>query len=187
MEITLAILRGINVGGHHKIPMADLKTLFQEAGFKHITTYIQSGNIVFENHHLLPAEISQVITAKIQDRYNFTIPVITRTLAEMESLLNQSPWPDNEQVDTAKLLVTFLDQVPPPELLHKLDAAPYAPDKFILRGREIWVYCPNGYGNTKLTNALFEKKLKVTATTRNWRTVTELYQIMKTYEAPTES
>lgn len=176
------MLRGINVGGHHKIQMAGLKALLEEAGLKKITTYIQSGNIVFENNHLLPAEISQLIASKIQERYHFTVPVITRTLAEMAELITQSPWPDNEHPDTDKLLVTFLEQIPPPEALNKIDATLYTPDKFLVQGQELLVYCPNGYGNTKLTNGLFEKKLKITATTRNWRTVNELFRIMKTYE-----
>ena len=184
MEVVLAILRGINVSGHKKILMADLKALFEETGFKNVTTYIQSGNIFFENHKMPLAELPQLIGAKIQERYNFEVPVITRTVAEMESVLNQNSWPDDEIQDKEKQHVTFLADLPAPELLNKIDPALYEPDKFVVRGKEIFLYCPNGYGNTKLTNTFLEKKLKVTATTRNWRTVNELYRIMKTY-APT--
>ena len=73
-------------------------------------------------------------------------------------------------------------EVPAPELITKIEPALYEPDKFVVQGKEIFLYCPAGYGNTKLTNTFLEKKLKVTATTRNWRTVNELYRIMKTYD-----
>ena len=93
MGIILALLKGVNVSGHKKILMADLKALFEEAGFKNITTYIQSGNIVFENHQLPLAELPQLIATKIQERYNFDVPVITRTVAEMENVLIKTPGP----------------------------------------------------------------------------------------------
>jgi len=181
MEVVLAILRGINVSGHKTIKMAELKTLLEEAGLNKVTTYIQSGNIVFQNNHVPAAELSQFINRKIKERYNFEVPVITRTVAEINDLLNQNLWANEESLDREKLHVTFLAEIPAPEYLNKIDATLYEPDKFMVRGKEIFLFCPNGYGNTKLTNTFLEKKLKLTATTRNWRTVNELFRIMKTY------
>jgi uncharacterized protein (DUF1697 family) len=182
MEVNLAILRGINVSGQKKIQMAGLKELFEEAGFKKVVTYIQSGNVVFENHHVLSAELPKFIEQKIKERYNFDVPVITRTVAEMGNLINQNPLLEDESLDQDKLHVTFLAELPAPEHLVKIEPTLYNPDKFRIQGKEVFLFCPNGYGNTKLNNTFLERKLKVTATTRNWRTVNELFRIMKAYE-----
>jgi uncharacterized protein (DUF1697 family) len=179
MQTIISILRGINLGSHNKIPMPELKALYEKAGFKNITTYIQSGNVVFsadkENLETLPAKIEQFIFKK----YGFKVPVIVRTAEEMEQVVNTNPMMKDKSKDVEKLHVTFLSDHPQKEHLEKIKTYSYPPDEYMIIGREIYVYCPNGYGNTKLSNNFFESKLKVTATTRNWRTVNELLRMGK--------
>jgi uncharacterized protein (DUF1697 family) len=177
METIISILRGINVGGQNKIPMVELKALYEKAGFKNVTTYIQSGNVVFsaEKKELnsLPDKIQQIIFKK----YGFNVPVIVRTVDEMESVVKSNPMLKIKGIDIEKLHVTFLSAYPSEQALEKIKTYDYRPDEFIIVEREIFIYCPNGYGNTKISNTFFENKLKVTATTRNWRTVNELLKM----------
>jgi uncharacterized protein (DUF1697 family) len=179
METIISILRGINVGGKNKIPMVELKALYEKSGFKNVTTYIQSGNVVFsadkKEINSLPEKIQQLIFKK----YGFTVLVIIRTIEEMESVTNKNPLLKIKGIDIEKLHVTFLSAYPSEQALEKIKVYDYKPDEFIILEREVFISCPNGYGNTKLSNTFFENKLKVTATTRNWRTVNELVRMGK--------
>jgi uncharacterized protein (DUF1697 family) len=175
METYIAILRGINVSGQKKINMNDLKNLFAESGFKNIRTYIQSGNVVFNCDKTDESQLARKIGEKITEKYNFAVPVIIRTAAAAENVLKRNPLLNENNTD--KLHVTFLAEVPKPENVEKIKGFQAGSDRFSILGREIYLYCPDGYGNTKLSNNFFENKLKVTATTRNWRTVNELYKI----------
>jgi uncharacterized protein (DUF1697 family) len=177
MAIFLSILRGINLGGHKKILMADLKTLYEELGFTNVVTYIQSGNVVFENPQNINME--QAIGQKIFEKYAFEVPIIIRTLDELASLIDKNPFLKEENIQIDKLHVTFLADLPQAILLDKMQTLNYALDRFTVLEKEAYLYCPDGYGNTKLTNSFFESKLKVTATTRNWKTVNELFKMMK--------
>ena len=157
--------------------MVELKALYEKAGFKNVTTYIQSGNVVFSTEKAdipaLPDKIQQFIFKK----YKFQVPVIVRTVDEMQALVDANPMVKSKDIE--KLHVTFLADHPGKEHLEKIKTYQYPPDEYIIAGKEIYVYCPNGYGNTKLSNNFFENKLKVTATTRNWRTVNELLKLGK--------
>jgi uncharacterized protein (DUF1697 family) len=177
MKTFVSVLRGINVSGHKKIPMAELKALYEELNFKHITTYIQSGNVIFEGNDSknLPAQIEK----KLLEKYGFKVPVIIRTANELVSLIESNPFLKDKSTDTSKLHVTFLEKPPQQADADKINKAEYEPDRFIISKQEVYLYCPGGYGNTKLTNTFFESKLKVTATTRNWRTVNELLKIIQ--------
>ena len=180
METIISILRGINVGGINKIPMVELKAHFEKAGFKNVTTYIQSGNVVFSADKKEINSLSEKIQQLIFKKYGFTVPVIIRAVGEMESIINKNPMLKMKGIDVEKLHVTFLSAYPSEQALDKIKAYNYKPDEFIIIDREVFISCPNGYGNTKLSNTFFENKLKVTATTRNWRTVNELVRLGKT-------
>lgn len=177
METIISILRGINVGGKNKIPMAELKTLYEKEGFKNVTTYIQSGNVVFSADKKELNSLTEKVQQIIFKKYGFTVPVIIRTVGEMESVINRNPLLKIIGIDVEKLHVTFLSAYPSEQALEKIKAYEYKPDEFIIAEREVYIYCPNGYGNTKLSNTFFESKLKVIATTRNWRTVNELLKM----------
>ncbi|HYV95393.1 MAG TPA: DUF1697 domain-containing protein [Chitinophagales bacterium] len=177
MSVAVSILRGINVSGHRKIPMAELKLLYSELKLKNISTYIQSGNVVFSADKINSKALAKSIEQKILEKYNFDVPVIIRTIDEIQSTLNNNPFLKEKKIEIDKLHVTFLADQPDKENLEKLKSYHYEPDRFIITGKEVYLYCPNGYGNTKLSNNFFESKLKITATTRNWRTVNELLKI----------
>lgn len=157
--------------------MTDLRSLFEELGFRNIRTYIQSGNVIFES---ISEKIStNIIEHRIQEKYNFHVPVIIRTVHEMEVVLNNNPLLCEIDIDESKLHVTFLYGVPLQEHIKKTETLNYEPDRFIISGKEVYLYCPNGYGKTKLNNTFFENKLKITATTRNWNTVKKLSEMAK--------
>lgn len=175
MPTLISILRGINLGSHHKIPMPELKALYEKAGFKNVSTYIQSGNIVFSAGKEKIEELPDKIHRLILKKFGFEVPVIIRTAREMQDIVNANPMVKDKDIE--KLHVTFLSDIPQKEHLEKIKTYHYPPDEYIITGKEIFVFCPNGYGNTKLSNNFFESKLKVTATTRNWRTVNELLKM----------
>jgi uncharacterized protein (DUF1697 family) len=178
MPTYIAILRGINVSGQKKILMADLRVLFEDLNFQNVRTYIQSGNVVFASDgqvstHTLAHRIEKAIL-KI---YQFDVPVLVYSAREIRQILHNNPFLKEKDIDITKLHVTFLASTPSSENLSKLTALNYAPDRFIPNGFIIYVYCPNGYGRSKLTNNNIENKLKVQATTRNWKTVNMLVEM----------
>lgn len=178
MQTFISVLRGINVSGHRKINMADLKALYQNLGYEDAVTYIQSGNVIFRTKDKNEAKISEAIETAINKQYQFDVPVIIRTAQEMKAIASANPFiKGNSAIDQAKLHVTFLGEKPDEELLKKIRQYNYAPDEFIISGREVYLYCPGGYGNTKLSNQFFENKLKVKATTRNWKTINKLIDL----------
>lgn len=180
MATHISILRGINVSGQKKILMADLKALYEGLGFENVTTYIQSGNVIFTaQKSLTHKELVEKIGAAIFKKYGFEVPVIVRTVAEMESVLAANPLFKEKNIDIEKLHVTFLEEEPSAENIKLTKELDYSPDKFIILGKEVYLYCPNGYGISKLSNTFFENKLKVKATTRNWKTVNQLVMLAK--------
>ncbi|MBF9251987.1 DUF1697 domain-containing protein [Pontibacter sp. 172403-2] len=175
METFISILRGINVSGQKKILMADLKALFENLGFENVSTYIQSGNVVFTAPEGSNGkELAGKIEAAIAEKYNFHVPVIIRTAAEMENILAVNPFLKDMSIDQEKLHVTFLNEIPEQEKLESIKGFHSPPDQFVIIGREVFLHCPDKYGETKLSNKFFENKLKVAATTRNWKTVARL-------------
>jgi len=173
----LALLRGINVSGHKMIRMDELKRVLGEWGLTGIRTYIQSGNLVFDSDNNDPIDLAAGIAGKIFERFGFTVPVIIRTMEELENICRNNPLFDENQMNADKMHVTFLSEKPDRAKENSLKENIFLPDEFVVKGKEVYLYCPNGYGRTKLTNQFFESKLKVTATTRNWRTVGELLRI----------
>ena len=177
------MLRGINVGGGKKILMADLKKLYEQLGFKSVTTYIQSGNVIFKaGKNETEIAITKKIEAAITAQYNFDAPVIVRSTAEMEVVLQQNPFLKDNNVQAEKLHVTFLAAIPETTNQEKTLVYDYQPDEFIISGREVYLHIPYSYGETKLSNKFFESKLKTTATTRNWKTVCKLAELAKEIE-----
>jgi len=175
MNIYVSILRGINVGGHNKIRMEDIKALFESLGHKEVTTYIQSGNVIFKNDKNQSVTIlSQNIEKAIEDKYHFVVPVIIRSASEMQGIIALNPFLKESVIDKEKLHVTFLSDKPVSDTVKALQQYHFPPDRFQVIGKEVYLSCPVGYGNTKLSNTFFENKLHVRATTRNWNTVLKL-------------
>lgn len=178
MDTFISILRGINVSGQKKIVMADLKTLYENLGFIDVVTYIQSGNVIFKtDKNTGDTELASKIEQAIFTNYNFHVPVITRTAKEMADIISANPFLTNKEIDPEKLHVTFLSDSPKQANHESIKDPEYLPDRFIIIGKEVFLYCPDNYGETKLSNRFFESKLKVSATTRNWKTVNRLFEI----------
>ncbi len=171
MKTYISLLRGINVGGHNKIKMADLKNVYEELNFKNIRTYIQSGNVVFESASSNLEELSQKIEKKIQLSFGLEIKGITLQKEELEKIILTNPFRKKE---TKALYVMFLDRIPKIDPKEVLESVKDKSEEYVLSGKQIYFYYPNGYGKTKLSNPLIEKKLKVTGTTRNWNTINAL-------------
>ncbi|MCX6249092.1 MAG: DUF1697 domain-containing protein [Bacteroidetes bacterium] len=178
MTTYISILRGINVSGQKKVLMADLKELYASLGFTEVTTYIQSGNVIFKTSGDLSAgDLCNKIEKAIEGRYKFQVPVIIRNAGEINAILSSNPFLAEKGIDPERLHVTFLGKDPQPSELSAILKFDYPPDRFAIIGKEVYLYCPGGYGNTKLSNSFFENKLKVTATTRNWKTVGKLAEL----------
>ncbi len=174
MDRYICILRGINVGGKNPLPMAALRELFAALGFQRVSTYIQSGNAVFDAESSAEA-LEEKITGAIRERFGFEVPVLLLTASYLAEIVAGNPFLTKRSEDPAKLHVTFFSRQPAG--FAALDNVSYPPDEFVPGNRAVYLFCPEGYGNTKLNNTFFETKLKVTATTRNWRTVLELLKM----------
>ncbi len=173
------MLRGINVSGQKKIKMEELEQLYKSLGFTHVRTYIQSGNVIFESLSSDTSDLVNKIETSIKQTFGFFVTVIIRTKNEFQNVINNNPFYGTRQEDTAKLYVTFLSDTPYASSIQAINPLENKSDEWFISGKEIFLFCPNGYGRTKLTNNFFEKKLKLSATTRNWNTVNKLYEIVK--------
>jgi uncharacterized protein (DUF1697 family) len=171
----VALLRGINLGGHNKVSMSDLRVLFASLGAEDVATYVQSGNIIF-NSIDGPGELIRAIEKRISRDLGLSVRVLLRTPGQLAKVLAANPFSDGGP-ELTKLHVTFLADKPDRARLSSLDPERAEPDEFRVVREEIFLYCPNGYGRSKLTNAYFERQLGVAATTRNWKTVTKLAEL----------
>jgi uncharacterized protein (DUF1697 family) len=172
----VALLRGINVGGRNMLPMRDLTAIFTDVGCVDVTTYIQSGNVIFRAPAKLANQIPRLIADGIAERFNLRIPVVTRSAAELERVVACNPYLGIEP-DFTKLHVVFLADLPSPAASSALDPDRSPPDSFEIQGGEIYLHLPNGAATTKLSNAYFDSKLGTTSTARNWKTVLKLNEL----------
>ena len=173
----ISLLRGINVSGQKKIIMKDLKALYESLGFANVVTYIQSGNVIFESdadEQTLIKKIEETISKK----YGFDVPVQVRSAREFKNSIEACPFDELDLVEEGtRVMVTFLASVPSSEYVAKLMTYVKEPERLVCMGRVVYLHCPNGYGKTKLSNVFIENKLKVKATTRNWKSVCKLWDI----------
>jgi uncharacterized protein (DUF1697 family) len=177
-EPYLALLRGINVGGKNKIRMQDLSAMFVDAGCKHVRTFIQSGNVIFESSVKLSTRVPGLVAARIEESLGYKTPLVLRSLAELEAAVSSNPFSKmGASEDSLHLL--FLANVPDPSKVMALDPNRSPGDEYILRGRDVYLRLTNGVADSKLTNAYFDSKLSTTSTGRNWRTVTKLLELMR--------
>ena len=174
----IAILRGINVSGAKTIKMEALRFTFQKLGFENVATYIQSGNVVFTVAETKTSELAAKITGAIKTDFGFDIPVIVLSAAELQSIFKNNPLNDGTR-DEAFLHVTFLAESPAAFNFSDIEAKKQGEEEIMISGKVVYLYCPHGYGKTKLTNTFLESKLKVAATTRNWKTTCELLRMTK--------
>jgi len=178
MAAYIAMLRGVNVTGHNTIKMEVLRGLCQGLGFRNVETYVQSGNIVFQALLENPEAISKRIGETVLRSFGFDTPVIVRTSKEMRNVIGNNPFLKEKGIDSSKLHVTFLSETAQKGSEKKLETLATNPDRFYPASHEIYLYCPGGYGRTRLSNNAIEKALSVEATTRNWKTTNTLFEMV---------
>lgn len=174
----VALLRGINLAGKNRLPMKDLTEMFAKEGCGSVAAYIQSGNIIFSADAGVASGIASLITARIKKRFGFAVPVVLRTSGELKKVTSNNPFL-NAGASEKELHVMFLADVPEAARIRALDPDRSPPDTYQVRGREIYLRLPNGAGRSKLSNQYFDSKLATVSTSRNWRTVTTLLELMK--------
>ncbi|NGO68810.1 DUF1697 domain-containing protein [Streptomyces boncukensis] len=168
-----ALLRGINVGGHKKVPMAELRGLIEELGWTDVRTYLQSGNAIFRTSE---ADPGPKLEEAIAEHFGFEVRCLVRTSEELRQVAAACPLPAAE-LDPAKLLVLFLEEEPPPGHFAGVEAERFAPDEFHPVGRAVYCYFPQGMGRSKLPEALNAVRPAIVSTGRNWRTVQRLIEL----------
>lgn len=177
MKTHLALLRGINVSGQKLIKMEDFRKLLENKGFINVQTYIQSGNVFFdtdENNTHLAAKISEIIL----NHYGFEVTIVMIAMKDLEFVLNNNPF-HIENEETKQLYISFLTEKPTSHDFEELKKCDFKNDVFTISDRFLFLKYGDSAANTKLDNKIIEKKLKVTATTRNWNTTNKLFQIFK--------
>jgi len=173
------MLRGINVSGQKKMQMVDLRNLYESLNLVNVETYLQSGNIVFDSIEQDISKLVEPIEAQIEKSFGYAVPVFIRDTNDFQRIIDRNPFLNKKIQDSAKLYVTFLYTSPTESKLSNLSITKNDSDEFSIGDREIFLFCSNGYGKTKLSNSFFEKKLNIHATTRNWKTVNALHNMAK--------
>ncbi|MDQ1746453.1 MAG: hypothetical protein QOD07_716 [Frankiaceae bacterium] len=168
MAVWIGLLRAVNVGGR-ALPMPVLSGVVAGLGGKDVRTYLQSGNVVFSASR----QVASSLSGALSNAAGFDVPVLLRSAAELAAVVADQPLDG----PVSAWHVTFLESRPAAAAVAALDPSAYGGDSFLVRGREVYLRTPGGYGRTKLTNAFFERKLGVVATTRNWRTVCALAEM----------
>jgi uncharacterized protein (DUF1697 family) len=176
MRSYAALLRAVNVSGQNKLAMADLRAHLARAGYQDVTTYLQSGNVVFKAAAASEPKLVGDLERELQRAFGLTVTVLVRTKDQLRDVRAASPFV-KRGTDPRSLYVTFLAGKPTAAQVTELEAKTMGPDEAVVRGREVHLCCPGGYGRTKLTNSFFERQLGTKATTRNWKTVTQLLEL----------
>ncbi|RDY59450.1 DUF1697 domain-containing protein [Flagellimonas nanhaiensis] len=177
MKTFIALLRGINVGGQKKIKMADLRKALQNIGLESVTTYIQSGNIVFCSNEGDIQKLEESIFDAIKKDFGFEVPTLIISQDEIESMLTSNPF--SNQTELNNLYFVLLKQSPSNELMEQFNKLKFENEDFDIETNCVYLSCKKGYGKAKLNNNLVENKLKVQATARNLRTMQKLLELAR--------
>jgi uncharacterized protein (DUF1697 family) len=175
MNTYVALFRGINVGGSHMLPMKDLEQLLEKNGCVDVQTYIQSGNVIFQSAMSDAGRLTKQITAAVSDSRGFEPLMLVLTRGELESAAAANPFPEADGSPTSVHLF-FLAERPTKPDLQSLEALKAKSERFVLKGKVLYLHTPDGFGRSKLA-ARAERLLGVDATARNWRTVTALLKM----------
>jgi uncharacterized protein (DUF1697 family) len=166
------LLRGVNVGANNRIPMPSLRELLTAAGFGEVRTYVQSGNVVLRSE-ASPDELARTCEQQIADGFGLSIDVLVRTRDELAEVVRRNPFA-KVAINPKRYQVSFCSAEPDSGLVERLDALVAPPEQFVAVGRELYAWQPEGIARSRLWATLGGRKLGVTATARNWRTVTTL-------------
>jgi uncharacterized protein (DUF1697 family) len=168
----IALLRAINLGPSRRIAMADLRVLLDERGYGPVRTHLASGNVLLHSD-AAPAELARELEQHLTDAFKLAVPVVVRSRDELADVVSRNPLGGVAAADPRRYQVTFLSQTPPADLVARIAAAAVAPERVEVSGREVFAWHPDGIGSA-LAKLLASPRLGVTATARNWNTVTAL-------------
>ncbi|WP_044402547.1 DUF1697 domain-containing protein [Lacinutrix sp. Hel_I_90] len=173
----IALLRGINVGGQKKVPMAELRVALSALAFKNIHTYIQSGNVVFESSEKDTSILEVKIFSSIKKQFGFEVPVLVKTNLEMKAIFRACPFSEKKKVSS---YFTLLNSAPEKELIDSLNTVAFDDEEIVATRNVVYFFSEKGYGKAKCNTNFIERKLKVTATTRNYKTMIKLLELSET-------
>ncbi len=176
MPRSVALLRSVNVAGHGRLAMNELRASFEALGCTDVTTYIQTGNVLFTSEPKSDKGLAAAIEERLAEDFGDAPAVLVRSTADLRRVGTSSPYA-KAGADPARHHVTFLATVPTKAALAALALPPSGRDELIIDGKEIYVHTPDGYANTKYTGTFLERRLGVVSTTRNWNTVTKLSEL----------
>lgn len=176
MNTFIALLRGINVGGHKKLPKAEQLEILEKLGFKNPQVYIHTGNWVFESNEN-EAALSIKISEAIHKQYDWEVPVIVFLAKQFQSIFDNCPFDEDKRMQS---YYTLLASTPSEEKRTELKALQYANEEFYITQRCIYTFYKQGAGKAKLTNNVMERKLKVSATSRNYKTMLKIIALANT-------
>ena len=180
MTTRIALLRGINVGGHKKVSMSDLRRFLEELGFKDVRSILQSGNLVFRGSARTAAGLERLLEIQAQRRLDLHTAFLVRTAKEWKSVITGNPFPDEAESDPGHLVVIFLKDRPSAKGLKGLQAKIKGPEMIHLEGRQLYIVYRAGIARSRLTNKLIEDELGTRGTGRNWNTVLKLAALSDT-------
>ena len=183
MSVIISMLRGVNVGGHNRIKMDELRAVYQSLGLRDAQTYIQSGNVVCRADKRDLATVCTRIEKGIERNFGFRPGVIVRTATELREVIVRNPFAKRSGIDASRLLVSFLASSPAADALDKVLKIKCKPEELRVSGRELFIYFPNGMARPKLSLATVERTLKISSTGRNWNTVRKLLEMAEALEA----
>ena len=179
MATFISMLRGVNVGGHRPVKMAELVDLYRSLGLKEPRSYIQSGNVIFGSAAKDAAALPRRIEQAIEKKFGIHSDVILRTADEINDVVTRNPFAGRLDVAPNKLQVIFLSCEPDAQCAGRVASLPSEPEELHLLGRELFIHFPNGFGKSKLTQSALDRAVGVPGTARNWNTVQKLLELAK--------
>jgi len=177
MTTYISLLRGINVSGQKLIKMEALAKTFQKLECEKVKTYLQSGNVVFTSNTTSTKTLETQIEQEIKKDFGFDVPVMVLTETKLSETISNNPFINQADKDITFMHITFLSSIPENYDIKSIESKKQQGEEVFISEDMVYLYCPNGYGKTKLTNNFFENKLKLSATTRNWKTTKELLKL----------
>jgi uncharacterized protein (DUF1697 family) len=183
MTVIISMLRGVNVGGHHKIKMDALRKLYATLGFRDVETYIQSGNVIFRTDGGSPAALPARIETAIEKKFGFRPSVIVRSASELRKVISGNPFARKRDVEPSRLAVIFLASAPGADTRDQIHALNGGPEELRVEGRELYIYFSNGMARPKISPAQIDRILKIPGTGRNLNTVRKVLEIAEKLEA----
>ena len=174
MPVAIVLLRGINLGSRRRVGMADLRELLADDGYEDVRTHLQSGNVLLSSP-LAGARLEHALERQLADGLGIEVDVLVRSRKQLAGVVARDPF-GKVATNPSRYLVSFLRSKPSPKVVRELAAEDVAPEQFVIEGREVYAWHPGGVQQSKL-NKLLAQRLGVTATARNWNTVTKLLEL----------